>query len=288
MRLLTARRMPPDEQVRAARSRVAALRRRTGWVPRVPDRARRPEQPADQGGVAEGQRAADQPGAAARQGAPGRLRGPGRHAKPPDRPPDVPPDRSPDGPPDKPPDGPPDEPVHRAPGVAVHGAPGVAVGEKPSESVGETPEPRREEPLSRPSVEQEQSDAARPRGPVAAAVADRVPLAVRPLVEGLPAGVRRGRLGLQPSHALIIVLVVLLGVAVTALLAGLGRPKVSPVQPAATATVLATGTPVAEPEQGTEQGDDSGAPDRESTVVVHVAGKVASPGIVELPAGSRV
>lgn len=108
-------------------------------------------------------------------------------------------------------------------------------------------------------------------------MADRLPLLARPLVEGLPAGVRRGRLGLQPSHALIIVLVVLLGLAVTALLTGLGRPKVETVQPAATATVLATGTPI--PDSEPESDDD---------VVVHVVGKVGSPGIVELPAGSRV
>lgn len=169
-------------------------------------------------------------------------------------------------------------------------APGIAVGPR-SEPVGEPFESRREERVREPSDEPEQPDAASPRGPVAAAVADRLPLAVRPLVESLPAGVRRGRLGLQPSHALIIILVVLLGVAATALLAGLGRPKVSAVQPAATATVLATGTPVAEPEPAGDGGApaaESGAAAGESTVVVHVVGKVASPGIVELPAGSRV
>ncbi|MFW6090993.1 MAG: hypothetical protein ACODAF_03910, partial [Actinomycetota bacterium] len=59
--------------------------------------------------------------------------------------------------------------VQGAPEVAVHGAPDVPVGEPPADPVRETFEPRREEPLSRPPVEQEQSDAARPRGPVAAA-----------------------------------------------------------------------------------------------------------------------
>lgn len=238
--------MPPDDQVRTARARVAALRRRSGWVPRVPDRARGRQRPANPGGA----RAAEAP-AADGQGTPSLRRRPGRHARPAE------------GQPGGPPDGPGSDSVD--PAVLLSGGPDQPTGE-----------PGPSEAPDQPTEALEQPDIAVRRGPVAAAVADRLPLLVRPLVQSLPAGVRRGRFGLLPSHALVIVLVLLLGLAVTALLTGLGRPKVSAVQPAATATVLATGTPIARDEP------------EEHDVVVHVVGKVGSPGLVDLPAGSRV
>ncbi len=117
------------------------------------------------------------------------------------------------------------------------------------------------------------------------AVADRVPLPLRVLAESLPAGVRGGETGLQRMHAVVIGVVILAGLVVALVSSGLGRPDVTPVDAgttpvdtASTGTVIETGTPL--PVSAAE-----GAPE---TVVVHVAGKVERPGIVELPAGSRV
>ena len=120
------------------------------------------------------------------------------------------------------------------------------------------------------------------RNAVAAAIAERLPLPVRAVVEGLPPDVRNGRAGLQPAHAAVVVLVVLLGLAVTALVTGLGRPRVQAIEPVPGATILATGTP-ATAQDGPAPGAESGA-----VLVVHVAGKVAHPGIVQLPPGSRM
>jgi competence protein ComEA len=114
------------------------------------------------------------------------------------------------------------------------------------------------------------------------AITDRLPLPVRAVVEGLPTSVRQGRAGLQPAHAAVVVLVVLLGLAVTALLTGLGRPRVQAIDPGPASTILATGTPATAP-NGAAAAVEAG-----SELVVHVAGKVAKPGIVRLPAGSRV
>lgn len=121
-----------------------------------------------------------------------------------------------------------------------------------------------------------------PRNAVTAAIAERLPLPVRAVVEGLPPGVRNGRAGLQPAPAAVVVLIVLLGLAVTALVTGLGRPRVEAIEPVPGATILATGTPATAPDSQAP-GADSGA-----VLVVHVAGKVANPGIVQLPPGSRV
>lgn len=120
------------------------------------------------------------------------------------------------------------------------------------------------------------------RGALASAVADRLPLPVRAVVESLPPAVQNGRAGLQPAHAAVVVLVILLGLAVTVLVTGLGRPRVQAIEPAPAATILATGTPAAaadSPAAGAESG---------AALVIHVAGKVANPGIVQLPPGSRV
>jgi competence protein ComEA len=115
------------------------------------------------------------------------------------------------------------------------------------------------------------------------ALTDRLPLPVRAVIEGLPPSVRTGRAGLQPAHAVVVVLVVLLGLAVTALLTGLGRPRIEAIEPTPASTMLATGTPVADPAGAGEPGAEGG-----TELVVHVAGEVAEPGIVRLPPGSRV
>lgn len=133
------------------------------------------------------------------------------------------------------------------------------------------------------------------------AVADRLPLPLRALAESLPSGVRGGEAGLQRMHAVVIGVLILVGLGVAVVSAGLGRPDVTPVDPAPSSTTLETGTPLpinVDGEAGKAREDradgSSGGPAQESAerargkVVVHVAGKVARPGIVELPAGSRV
>lgn len=112
------------------------------------------------------------------------------------------------------------------------------------------------------------------------ALKDRLPLAVRP------------RMGLERTHLAVIVLVVLVGLIGATVLFLLARPEVVPIEP----EVVATGTPVATgspppPEPGTPSTPDPPDPTTPITaaaIVVHVAGLVARPGIVELPAGSRV
>jgi competence protein ComEA len=104
------------------------------------------------------------------------------------------------------------------------------------------------------------------------------------LAESLPAGIRSGDIGLERGHALVIGLVIALGLIVTVMLSGLGRPSVTPVAEPAS-TVLTPGTPV----PVSAVADEHATPEaRPGTVIVHVAGKVGAPGIVELPAGSRV
>lgn len=119
---------------------------------------------------------------------------------------------------------------------------------------------------------------------------DRLPLRLRAAAESLPDGLRRGRFGLERGQAVVVTLVVLLGLAVAALVLGLGRPGVVPVEPSPTASMVASGTPAtglggsapgassADSEQSASGGD----------LLVHVAGKVRNPGVVRLPEGSRV
>jgi competence protein ComEA len=121
-------------------------------------------------------------------------------------------------------------------------------------------------------------------------VLDRLPLRLRAAAESLPDGLRRGRFGLERGQAVVVTLVVLLGLATAALLLGLGRPGVVPVEPPPAASVVASGTPAtgldgsapassADSEQAAPSGGD---------LLVHVAGKVRNPGVVRLPEGARV
>ena len=121
------------------------------------------------------------------------------------------------------------------------------------------------------------------------AVPDRLPLRLRAAAESLPDGLRRGRFGLERGQAMVVTLVVLLGLAAAALVLGLGRPGAVPVEPSPAASVVASGTPAT--------GLGGSAPGRSSAdeqaasggdLLVHVAGKVRNPGVVRLPAGSRV
>lgn len=113
------------------------------------------------------------------------------------------------------------------------------------------------------------------------AVRDRLPPVAR------PAGL--ARLGLERVHLAVIVLVVVIGVIGATVLFLLARPEVVPIEPEllATGTPIATGTPTAPPatEPSTAESPPPGQP---AAIVVHVAGLVVRPGIVELPAGSRV
>ncbi len=117
------------------------------------------------------------------------------------------------------------------------------------------------------------------------AVLDRMPIRLRAAVESLPDGIRGGRLGLEGGHAVVVILLVLLGLAVAALLLGLGRPQVEPVGSAVSASVIATGTPAS----GVAEQDDPSDADRgPAQLVVHVAGLVHTPGVVRLAPGARV
>ncbi|WP_199521566.1 ComEA family DNA-binding protein [Jiangella anatolica] len=115
--------------------------------------------------------------------------------------------------------------------------------------------------------------------------------------------IRLGRLGLERIHLAVIVLVVLVGVIGAAVLFLRSRPEVVPIEP----ELVATGSPIdtgaatgadtggsAEPDDTADAADaaPSGRPPDDpsapASIVVHVAGLVARPGVVELPTGSRV
>ena len=81
-----------------------------------------------------------------------------------------------------------------------------------------------------------------------------------------------------------LALVVAVSIAVAAWWAWSGRPRELVVAP----SVVATGSPISAP-GATDAGPAASAtPSARATVVVHVVGQVRRPGIVTLPAGSRV
>ncbi|WP_198664257.1 helix-hairpin-helix domain-containing protein [Jiangella endophytica] len=114
--------------------------------------------------------------------------------------------------------------------------------------------------------------------------------------------VRFGRLGLERIQLAVIVLVVLIGAIGAAVLFLRARPEVVPIEP----ELVATGTPVAgttppadtpDPTAPSAEAPADGAPPNQpgapatgtaAPIIVHVAGLVARPGVVELPSGSRV
>jgi competence protein ComEA len=84
---------------------------------------------------------------------------------------------------------------------------------------------------------------------------------------------------------------VLLGLATAALVLGLGRPGVVPVEPSPAASVVASGTPATGLDgsaPGASSADSEQAAPSGGDLLVHVAGKVRNPGVVRLPEGSRV
>ncbi len=96
---------------------------------------------------------------------------------------------------------------------------------------------------------------------------------------------RSWRLGLDRIQLAVIVLVVLVGAIGATVLFLLARPEVVPIEP----ELVATGTPVTTaPAQPADPPTDAAPTAPSAPIVVHVAGLVARPGIVELPSGSRV
>lgn len=113
------------------------------------------------------------------------------------------------------------------------------------------------------------------------------------LSDRLPAGVRSARWSLPASAAAVALLLALVvGAAVfvgTVVLAPGGEPRSVPARSAAAGPQATASPPVpasAAPSAPAPAG--SAAPPPAGMVVVHVVGRVARPGVVELPAGSRV
>lgn len=108
------------------------------------------------------------------------------------------------------------------------------------------------------------------------------------LSDRLPTALRGGRIGLERAHLTVIGLVVAVALLGAVVLLRLGQPKVVPIEQ----DVVATGTPVstaAPPAPGVGvPGSVGPAEPAGGPVVVHVAGLVAKPGVVQVPAGSRV
>lgn len=117
-------------------------------------------------------------------------------------------------------------------------------------------------------------------------------------VDGDPRAERRrdrivavtARFGLGRTHLMAVALALVVGLVVTGVMAWAARPQVHPVD----VDVVATGTPLPGSdisdglEEESEIGGPQSAPGDAGEVVVHVDGKVATPGVVTLPAGSRV
>lgn len=122
-----------------------------------------------------------------------------------------------------------------------------------------------------------------------ASLRDRLPLWLRAAGAGRPeqADQGGGRVGLERGHAVVVMLVVLCGVAAAALILMLNRPRVTPVE----SEVVASGTPVPAASADSAGLADPAArvpADGPAELIIHVAGLVASPGVVTLPAGARV
>lgn len=100
------------------------------------------------------------------------------------------------------------------------------------------------------------------------------------LQERLPATLR-GRVALGSTQLAVVALVAAVGLAITAFVVLRSRPEGAVVPPPRSASALVT------PSAGSYADRPAGR-DTEGVVVVDVAGKVRRPGVVTLPAGSRV
>lgn len=104
------------------------------------------------------------------------------------------------------------------------------------------------------------------------------------LQERLPATLQ-GRVALGSTQLAVVALVAAAGLAITAVVVLRSRPEGAVVPPPRSAAALVT--PSADPSADPST-DPSAKGDTGGVVVVDVAGKVRRPGVVTLPAGSRV
>ncbi len=102
-------------------------------------------------------------------------------------------------------------------------------------------------------------------------------------VEGQPAGTARVRLGIDRRAVAALLVIALGGVVLAGAVVLRSRPHVEDVGPA---VVVATGSPV--PVPGGAALSPGIGPTPAAEIVVDVQGKVRRPGVVRLPAGSRV
>lgn len=105
------------------------------------------------------------------------------------------------------------------------------------------------------------------------------------LAHGSAIGDRRAGLRWAPRPRLVIAVVTALGLLAVVMLLGPSRAAVTVAQPSTAPGPGAEATPVADVHP---EGIESAPLSIDDTVVVHVAGEVVSPGLVELPAGARV
>jgi competence protein ComEA len=102
----------------------------------------------------------------------------------------------------------------------------------------------------------------------------------------------RGRVGVGPWHLTVLALLVAAGLAVTCWWVMRGDPVVAPVTGATAAPLVPVGAAVdaasGGPSATVPDAGSSPAPGTGSPVTVDVAGKVRHPGVLNLPAGSRV
>lgn len=98
------------------------------------------------------------------------------------------------------------------------------------------------------------------------------------------------RVGIGRPHLVAVVLALVVGLVVTAATALASRPETEPIEP----NVVAGGTPLPGSEEAggsddpTDSDNDGDKGSGTGDIVVHVAGKVAAPGVLTLPSGSRV
>ena len=105
---------------------------------------------------------------------------------------------------------------------------------------------------------------------------------LRRAVEFLP-GTVRGSVGLGPWHLAVLAIVVAAGLAATSWWVMRGDPETAPVASGTVAPLVSVG-----PTSGAPASTASPAAPAAASVTIDVAGKVRHPGVLELPAGSRV
>jgi competence protein ComEA len=116
---------------------------------------------------------------------------------------------------------------------------------------------------------------------------------------GLVPDTLHGRVGLGPWHLTVLALLVAAGLAVTSWWVMRGDPEVAPVSSAPSTPLVAVGAGTSAGAAPSAAASEAGAPGVAATgasgaagggatVTVDVTGRVRHPGVLELPAGSRV